>query len=1042
MIQRLLAFSIRQRALVLILSLVFVIVGAVAASGVAIDAVPDVTNVQVQVISAAPALGPTDVETYVTYPVETAMAGLPGVEEIRSISRPGISVVTVVFRDDIDLYFARQIVGERLSQTRDSIPPEYATPQLGPVSTGLGEIFHFTVSGDAPLMERRSVLDWQIAPRLRMVPGVVEVNTFGGEAETLEVEIDPQRLAANKVDVHDVVQAIQRNHVAVGGAYIVDGREHVTVRGEARVRSLEDMGLIVVALRDGRTPVLLRDLGKLHKAPRVRYGAVSHDGQGETVVGVAMLLMGENAGQVVGRIREALEDISHSLPPGITVEPYYDRTELVHKTIHTVSTNLLEASVLVIGVLFLTLANLRAGLLVMLSIPLALLGVFIGMRIGGVSGNLLSLGAIDFGLVVDGAIIIVENAQRHLAEKRASLNRVLTDGERREVVLEAATEVRGATAFGEAIIALVYIPILALEGVEGRMFRPMAFTVLFALGTAFILSLTLVPALASLMLSRDGKDHPSRFVSWVLRAYKPALAATLSHPRLTVSIATVVFAISIISASFMGREFLPKLDEGSMVITMVRLPSVSLDQALDHTHAVEKTLQQFPEVTKVVCRTGRAEIAIDPMSVNMTDVYVMLRPRKEWKTAHDREGLIEAFDKQLTQSVPGAGFSYTQPIEMNTNDLLAGIESDLALHIYGNDLGVLRKVGDQMVGVLREIPGAADVRAEQVAGLNVLTTEIDRSAIARLGLDASSVLETVAALGGLEAGTVVEGNRRIPIQVRLNPEARSSAESIASLPIRVPSGALVPLGQLARFDSGPGPSQVSRERLQRRITVQLNIRGRDIGSYVDQARGEISSKVKLPTGYYVAWAGEYEKLQSATARLLVVVPIALALIAVLLIATFGALRPAALIFLNVPMSITGGVAALMLRGMPFSISAGVGFIALFGVAVLNGLVLLSAIERARHDGAPLDDAVRSAAHTRLRPVLTTALVASLGFIPMALATGSGAEVQRPLATVVIGGILSSTLLTLLVLPAAYGLAYRLRSRVSRDVEPPPGPANA
>ncbi|MFO0761369.1 MAG: CusA/CzcA family heavy metal efflux RND transporter [Byssovorax sp.] len=1029
MIDRLLELCIRRRALVILLSLVFVVLGLLAAGRVPIDAVPDVTNVQVQVITSAPALGPVDVETYVTFPVEMAMAGLPKIEEVRSTSRAGISVVTVVFEEGMDVYFARQIVGERLAVARADIPPGYGSPQLGPISSGLGEVYHFEVRGEGhSLMELRTILDWQISPRLRMVPGIVEVNTFGGEAQTLEITLDPERLASARLGVAEVLEAIEKNHVAVGGGWLPQGREHMTIRGEARVKTAADLESIVVDRRDGRTPVYLRDLGVVRFAPRVRYGAVSRDGRGEAVVGVAMMLLGANSGEVVEKVKETITDIQRSLPKGVTIDGYYDRTELVHRTTHTVATNLIEAIGLVIAVLALTLANLRAGSIVALAIPLALVGVFIGMWATGTSGNLLSLGAIDFGLVVDGAIIIIENAQRRLAERRHELGRRLTSEERDHEVLAAAKEVRGATAFGEAIIALVYVPLLALEGVEGRMFRPMALTVLFALGAAFVLSLTLVPALGSLFLSREAKDDPSLLLRLSQRAYAPSLKAALARPLVPIALAALAVIGSGVAVSRMGREFLPKLDEGAIVVTMVRLPSVSLEQSLEQTDQMEKVLKRFPEVTTVVCRTGRAEIAVDPMGMNMTDVYVLLKPRSEWTTAKDREGLVEAFDKALSAGVPGAGWAFTQPIEMNTNDLLAGISSDLALQIYGDDLGTLKKVSERAVHLLRDIPGAQDVRAEQIAGSSVLGVTIDRSAVARAGLDAADVLATVAALGGVEAGTVVDGHVRYPIQVRLNEKARSSPEAVAALPVRTPDGTIAPLGHLAQVTVDPGPSQISRERLQRRVTVELNVRGRDIGSFVQEAIAVLDKDLTLPTAYTTSWAGEYERLQHAAARMAVIIPITLALILVLLVITFGRFEPALLILLNVPAAVTGGVFALSLRGMELSISAAVGFIALFGVAVLNGLVLVSTIERRRAAGVPVDEAVAEGASTRLRPVLTTALVASLGFVPMALATGAGAEVQRPLATVIVGGILSSTLQTMIVLPAIYKALSRAAER--------------
>lgn len=1024
MIDRLLAVSIRHRAIVVVLSVVFVVLGALASLRVPIDAVPDVTNVQVQVITPAPALGPVDVETYVTTPVERAMAGLPGLDQIRSISRAGISVVTLAFDDATDMWFARSLVNERLAQARAAVPREYGAPQLGPASSGLGEVLHFEVRGEGvSLMERRSVLEWQIAPRLRLVPGVVEVNTFGGEAKSLEVTLDPQKMATAKIGVAEVLGAIEKNHVVVGGAYVVDGRENVTVRGEGRVRAPDDLGAIVVDARlEGgkQTPLYLRDLGEVRSAPLVRYGAVTRDGRkGEGVVGVVMMLRGASSRRVVTEVKRAIEDVSRSLPPGLSIDVYYDRTALVDRTIHTVATNLLEASALVLLVLFATLMSLRAGAAVAVAIPLALLGVFVGMWLGGVPGNLVSLGAIDFGLVVDGAIIIVENGVRRMAERREQLGRALTDRERRAVVLDASREVRSATAFGEAIIALVYVPILTLQSIEGRMFRPMALTVLFALGAAFVLSLTLVPALASMLLPLDGHDKPSPLVRLAQRVYDPLLRRALAHSRLVGVVTVLGFAASLVLASQMGREFLPKLDEGTIVVPSVRLPSVSLEQATDSARQVEAALKSFPEVTTVVSRTGRAEVAVDPMGVNMTDVYALLRPRSEWTSATSRVALVEAFSKKLGEEVPGVGFSFSQPIEMNTNDLLAGIASDLALHVYGHDLTQLRQTADRMLKVLREIPGAKDVRAEQIAGSNVLTVDVDRAAVARSGLDVKTVLDAVAAVGGIEVGTVVDGPRRYPIQVRLGAAGRRDAASISALPVRTPRGTLVPLGQLAKVEVAPGPSQISRERLARRITLEMNVRGRDVGSFAQEAKRVVERDVRLPVGYAVEWAGEYERLQAATRQLAMVVPIALAMILILLVLTFGRFRPAMLIFVNVPVAVSGGVVALAIRELPLSVSAGIGFVALFGVAVLNGLVLVTSIERLREQGMVRLDAARVGAETRLRPVLTTALVASLGFVPMAIATGAGAEVQRPLATVVIGGVVSSTLLTLLVLPSLY-----------------------
>jgi cobalt-zinc-cadmium resistance protein CzcA len=1020
LIDRLLILAVRQRSVVLLLAAVTILLGTVAAIRVPIDAVPDVTNVQVQVITPAPGLGPEDMETYVTFPVEQAMAGLPGLEEIRSISRPGISCVTLAFQDDIRLLDARAQVAQRLTAARANIPEGYGEPELGPMSSGLGEVLHFEVRGPGhTLTELRSLLDWQIAPRLKLVPGVVEVNAFGGQARSLELALDADRMRAAHVGVPEVTEALKRAHVAVGGAYLVQGQEHVSVRGEGRIRTAADLESVAVATAPGRAPLYLRDLGVAHESSLVRQGAVTRDGRGEAVLGVVMMRIGAHSGEVVDASKDVLADVQKSLPPGVTLDAYYERTTLVNRTIQTVVTNVTEAIVLVIAVLLLMLMSLRAGMVVALVIPLALLGVFIGMYWTELPGNLVSLGAIDFGLVVDGSVIVVENALRRMAERRAHLGRTLTDDERSETVIDAAREVRSASAFGEVIIAVVYVPILALQGVEGRTFRPMAMTVLFALIAGFILSLTVVPALASLLLSRDTVERQSPLVRIAKTLYRPVLGGAIRWPWLSTLLAVILFALSAVTFARQGREFLPKLDEGTVVIAAVRLPSVSLDQSLAMTTRIEQTLRKFPEVVSVVSRTGRAEIAVDPMGVNMTDVYVLLKPRETWRTATDREGLVDAFDKALSAAVPATGFSFTQPIEMNTNDLLAGISSDLALHLYGPDLGVLRHLSERVVQKLRVIPGAADVRAEQVAGSSALAIVADRPALARHGVTVADLMQTVEALGGIQVGTVVTGNERYPIQVRMDAASRTGAEAVAQIPLRGSDGHLVPLAQVARMDVVPAPSQISRERLQRRVTVQLNVRGRDLGSFVEEARGQIEREVPLPPGYSSLWAGDYERLVQANARLMVVVPVAILIILVLLVSTFGRMGPALLILLNVPLAVSGGIFALAWRGMPFSISAGVGTIALLGVAVLNGLVLVSTMERLRANGLDPRTAATQAAEIRLRPVLTTALVASLGFLPMALATGAGAEVQRPIATVVMGGLLTSTLLTLLVLPALY-----------------------
>ncbi|MCK6527695.1 CusA/CzcA family heavy metal efflux RND transporter [Myxococcota bacterium] len=1020
MFDRLIRFSIEQRFLVLALALLLVGAGLQALRQLPIDAVPDVTNVQVQVLTSSPALGPVEVERFITFPVEMAMTGLPGLEEVRSVSKFGLSVVTVVFEDGTDIYFARQLVQERLTTAKEEIPEGYGSPEMGPISTGLGEIYQFEVRGEGySPMDLRSILEWQVAPRLRQVPGVIEVNSFGGELKTYEVQVDPARLGAYRLSLDQVFDALAANNANTGGAYIARAQEQVLVRGEGLVEDLDDIGNIVLATSGEGTPVYVRDVGKVAFAPMVRQGAVTRDGRGEAVTGIVMMLMGANSREVVEGVKEAVAQIGPALPKGVTIDPFYDRTELVWKTIHTVARNLIEGGVLVIAVLFLTLRNLRAGVVVASAIPLSMLFAFLGMRAFGVSGNLMSLGAIDFGLIVDGAVIIVENAMRRIAEQGHALHRPLDRSERDEVVYRSAVEMRGATVFGILIITVVYVPILALTGIEGKMFRPMAITVICALAGALVLALTFVPALASLLLPLGAREEESFLVRGARKVYEPALAWCLGHRRRTVGIAVACLVGSLAVIPFLGAEFVPRLDEGAIALQTWRVPSVSLEESVRQSGLVERVLKRFPEVTTVVSKTGRAEIATDPMGVEISDVFVMLKPREEWKTAGDREGLISAFDDALKREVPGSLFSYSQPIELRVSELIAGVRSDVALKLYGEDLDTLKRLGDRLVAALGKVPGAADVKAEQVAGLPVARVRIDRDAIARYGINASEVLEAVEAVGGKQVGTVLEGQKRFALQVRIAPDARQSVEQIAGIRIQGPGGQLVPLSQLARIDVEEGPAQVSRENAQRRLTIEANVRGRDLKGFVDEARAAIGSQVELPAGYWIDWGGQFENLTAASRRLGLVVPLTLGIIFLLLYTTFGAFRPALLIYLNIPFAVTGGVLALGVRGMPLSISAGVGFIALFGVAVLNGLVLVSTIRHLREDGLSPERAAHDAAHLRLRPVLTTALVASLGFIPMALAHGAGAEVQKPLATVVIGGLVTATLLTLLVLPTLY-----------------------
>ncbi|RMH17275.1 MAG: efflux RND transporter permease subunit [Acidobacteria bacterium] len=1032
MITRIVDASLDNRFLVLVLWLVVVIAGLNAVAQLPIDAVPDVTNVQVQILTNSPGLAPEEVEKLITFPVETAMSGLPEVEEIRSVSKFGLSVVTVVFAEGTDVYWARQLVGERLNAARDQIPDGYGDPELGPISTGLGEIYQFEVKGEPACgpgrpdaedcytpMELRTILDWFVNYQLRSVPGIVEVNSFGGELKTYQVTLDPDRLVSYGLSVSDVYAAVEANNKNVGGGYLVRGGEQVLIRGEGLVESLENLESVVLAHDEDGTPVYVRDVGRAELAPMIRQGAVTRDGRGEAVVGIVMMLIGENSRVVVDRVKEKIAQIEKTLPPGVTIDPFYDRTELVRRTIRTVAKNLAEGGLLVILVLLLLLGNLRGGLIVSAAIPLSMLAAFIGMRFAGVSGNLMSLGAIDFGLIVDGSVVMIENVVRVLHDRR--------DDRRTphlEKVRQAARQVARPVVFAVGIIMIVYLPILALRDVEGKMFRPMALTVVFALAASLVCALTLMPVLASLFLRRPSEREPFLF-RLAKRLYVPVLDRSLRHRGITAGVAVGVFAASLLVVPFLGAEFIPRLDEGAIAMQIWRLPSISLEQSNAVATTAEQVLKErFPEIETVVSRTGRAEIATDPMGVEISDTYLMLAPRERWRFA-SKEELIEAIDQAMKENVAGAIFSYSQPIELRVAELISGVRSDVAVHVYGDDLALLKQKADEIARVLETIPGAADVKAEQTLGLPMLRVRIDRRAIARYGINAADVLAVVEAIGGKPLGMVLEGQKRFLLQARFDPEVRTDLERLRNLRVAAPAEnggppRLIPLAQLAEVRIEDGPAQISRDRISRRINVEANVRGRDLASFVAEARAAVERQVTLPPGWTVEWGGQFENLAAASQRLTLLVPLALLLIFVLLYSTFGSGRLAALIFLNVPLATTGGLLALALRGYPFSISAGVGFIALFGIAVLNGVVLVSYVVDRRRRGLDLEQAVRLGALTRLRPVLMTAMVASFGFVPMALATSAGAEVQRPLATVVIGGLVTSTLLTLLVLPAIYG----------------------
>lgn len=1022
------AFCVRHRFLVIFGVLLIGALGVRAAQQLPIDAVPDVTNVQVQVLTNAHALGPVEVEQYVTTPIETVMSGLPRVEEVRSLSRFGLSAVTVVFEEGTDIYFARQMVSERLSEARESIPEGYGSPEMGPITTGLGEIYQFEVRGEPmcpaegpdtdecyTLMELRTILDWYVTFHLRPLPGVVEVNPFGGELKTYEVQVDPARLNALGLSLREIFEALEANNANEGGGYIVRGGEQRVIRGEGLIGSLDDLRNIRVATRNDGTPIFVRDVANVAFAPMVRQGAATRDGRGEVVTASVIMLTGANAGEVSQAVRERIDELALGLPPGVTIETYYDRSILVDRTIRTVAVNLIEGAILVIVVLLLMLGNLRGGLLVAAVIPLSLLFTFISMRFFGVSGNLMSLGALDFGLIIDGAIVVIENISRRLSESGVTGRAV--KGE----VRRATTQVLRPVLFGTAIIMIVYTPILSLQGIEGKMFRPMAIAVLSALAAGLVLAVTLVPA-ASTWLYRGGLSEKEPFVARVARKlYEPALRAALRFRPLVIAIAVATIAAGAWLASTMGAEFLPTLDEGAIAMQAVRPPSVSLEESIQATSRIEQALNEaFPdEIETVISLSGRPEIATDPMGVELSDVYIMLHPIEQWTRVESKAELIEAIEMTLEQEVPGQNYSFSQPIELRTNELISGVRSDVAVNLYGPDFEELERTGARVMQVLRSIDGAADVHADQVAGLPSLRVVVDRQAAARYGINASEVLDAVASVGGRQVGTVFEGQQRFALQVRLEEAARTDLETLRGLLISAPGGEPIPLGQVAQLLLDEGPAVVSRESAQRRITIQVNTRGRDLAGFVAEAQERVRTEVNLPPGYFLTWGGQLENLQAASSRLTVAVPAALLLIFLLLYAAFGSARPALIIYLNIPMAAVGGVLALWLRGMPFSISAAVGFIALSGIAVLNGVLMVSYIRDLQREGLSLMVATEKGARLRMRAVLMTALTDGLGFLPMALSTTAGAEVQRPLATVVIGGLVTATLLTLFVLPAVY-----------------------
>ncbi len=1040
MFEKLIRAAIEHRWLVLLAVIGMAAIGVFNYQKLPIDAVPDITNVQVQINTQAPGYSPLETEQRVTYPIETVMAGLPNLEQTRSLSRYGLSQVTVIFKDGTDIYFARQLVNERIQEARDKLPPGI-TPAMGPISTGLGEIYLWTVEAKDgakkpdgqpyTATDLREIQDWIIKPQLRNVPGVTEINSIGGFAKEYQISPIPERLASLGVTLQDIVTALDRNNGNVGAGYIEKRGEQYLIRAPGQVKTLEDIGNVILSSAGG-VPIRVRDVAEVGIGRELRTGAATANGR-EVVLGTVFMLIGQNSRTVSQAVDKKMVEINRSLPEGVHAVTVYDRTVLVDKAIATVKKNLLEGAILVIVILFLFLGNIRAAIITATVIPLSMLFTFTGMVHYKVSANLMSLGALDFGIIIDGAVVIVENCVRRLAHAQAHYGRPLTRAERFHEVFLASKESRRALLFGQLIIMVVYLPIFALTGVEGKMFHPMAFTVVAALVGAMILSVTFIPAAVALFIGNRVSEKENFLMVQAKRWYGPLLDRVMAAKAVVLAAAAVAVVLCGLIATRMGSEFVPSLNEGDFAIQALRIPGTSLSQSVAMQQQLEATLKaKFPEIDRVFARTGTAEIASDPMPPNISDGYIMLKPMSEWPEPRKSRDELLAAIQEVVGKVPGNNYEFSQPIQLRFNELISGVRSDVAVKIFGDDMDVLNKTAEEVSSKLQKIPGASEVKVEQTTGLPMLTVNIDRQKSARYGLNVADIQDAVAtAIGGREAGTLFEGDRRFDILVRLPESLRNDLESMKRLPIPLPRGTgggegrtnFIQLAEVASFELAPGPNQVSRENGKRRIVVSANVRGRDVGSFVADAEAALA-QVKIPTGYWTSWGGTFENLQSATQRLQIVVPVSLLLVFVLLFAMFGNVKDGLLVFTGIPFALTGGILALWLRDIPMSISAAVGFIALSGVAVLNGLVMISYIRSLREEGAQLDAAIREGALTRLRPVLMTALVASLGFIPMAIATGTGAEVQRPLATVVIGGILSSTLLTLLVLPILYRLAHR------------------
>jgi len=1053
MLEQLIGFSIRHRFLVMLAVLGLAALGLYNFQRLPIDAVPDITNVQVQINTEAPGYSPLEVEQRVSFPLELELSGLPALEYYRSLSRYGLSQITVVFKDDTDIYFARQMVGERLAQARGRLPAELA-PTLAPVATGLGEIFLYTVEAETGAkkadgspytpVDLRELHDWVVKPQLRQVPGVVEVNAIGGFEKQFHVLPDPGKLLQYNLTLEEVRSALERNNGNRGAGYIERAGEQYLVRSPGQVGSAEDLRRIVVETRDG-TPIHVDDVAEVRVGNALRTGGATEAGE-EVVLGTAMMLIGENSRTVSTAVAARVAEVQKSLPEGIKLRAVYDRTTLVDRTIATVEKNLLEGALLVIVVLFVLLGNIRAALITAAVIPFSMLITITGMVQTRTSANLMSMGALDFGLIVDGAVIIVENCLMRFGEAQHRLGRLLHREERFSMAARAAAEVIQPAIFGVFIITVVYVPIFALSGIEGKMFHPMAMTVVIALAAAMLLSLTFVPAAIAMFVTGPVSEKDNAVITAARRGYAPALTWALRQRRGVAIAALVLAVVGIWGATRLGSEFIPSLDEGDLAVQALRMPGTGLEQSVEMQRQVEKALMKVPEVSNVFARTGTAEIATDPMPPSISDGYIMLKDRKDWPDPGKSKLQLEKEVSAVLAGIPGQNYEMSQPIQLRFNELISGVRSDVAIKVYGDDLDTLLSVGQQIAPILQSVPGARGVKVEQITGLPTLSVTPDREALARYGLSQEDAQQVIAtAIAGTEAGQLFEGDRRFDIVVRLPEALRTDISALSAIPVPLPtdtdSHQFVPLGELATMTLADGPNQISRENGKRRLTVTANVRDRDLGGFIAELQAKIDNELKLPAGYWLGYGGTYQQLQSARERLSLVVPLALALIFVLLFTAFGSARDAAIVFSGVPLALVGGVAALWIRGLPMSITAGVGFIALSGVAVLNGVVMVSFIRSLLATGASLDVAVRDGALLRLQPVLMTALVASLGFVPMAFNVGPGSEVQRPLATVVIGGIVSSTILTLLVLPALYRLFGREPQRAPgaiRGSEPVPG----